>query len=124
MAYSQWKTKIFLLNFSTNFLFNSIYFQVEDFNWNLRLFLDVLSKYQTKVNKANPVTLELLEKTVDAISDLIGNVEEVSTGQGDAILCAFDEINFDIKRTIFCRICKVSHEIFFLVLVHVSISDK
>ncbi|XP_055299892.1 uncharacterized protein LOC129567252 [Sitodiplosis mosellana] len=82
--------------------------QVEDFNWNLRLFLDVLGSYQTKVNKANPATLELLEKTLDSISDLIGNVEEVtSAGQGDAIVCSFDETNFEVKRTIFCRICKV-----------------
>lgn len=89
--------------------------QVEDFNWNLRLFLDLLNSYQTKVQKANPTTLELLEKTVDSISDLIEHAEEDTAGLGDTILCSFDDTLFEIKRIITCRICKVSHEIFFLL---------
>ncbi|XP_031634243.1 uncharacterized protein LOC116347682 [Contarinia nasturtii] len=83
--------------------------KIEDFNWNLKLFLDIIDSYKASVNKANPVTLELLGSTLDKIGDLLENVDEVESNN-DAIPCEFDEKLFEIKRTIFCRICKVDFE--------------
>lgn len=82
--------------------------QIEDFNWNLRHLLDVLSTYQTEVNKANKTTFTLLEKTLDKIGDLIGNADEVNTAtNNDIIVFSIDDKYFEIKRSIFCRVCEV-----------------
>lgn len=81
--------------------------QIEDFNWNLRIFVDVLNTHQLKVNVANTTTFDLLDKIVDKIQDLCVNMEEIETGKNDAIMCKYDENKFELKRTMFCRICKV-----------------
>lgn len=65
------------------------------------------------MNKANPVTFDLLEQTLDKIANLIDNVEEVGAGQnGDAIVFTIDDTQFDVKQTIFCRLCKVRYDLF------------
>lgn len=84
------------------------YLQVENFNWNLQIFLDVIESYKRSANKANPTTFKLLEQTLDKISDLLETVDEVGSDENDVILCKLDENIFDTKQTIFCRICKVS----------------
>lgn len=101
--------EFFLCQKVTNF-FLYIFSQIEDFNWNLRLYLDVLSKYQEHVNKANPLTLQLLEKTLDTIASLLEGVNEVAATQSDAIACSLDETKFKLERNIFCCICRVSHD--------------
>lgn len=65
------------------------------------------------MNQANPVTFDLLEQTLDKIANLINDVEEVGAGQnGDAIVFTIDDTQFDVKQTIFCRLCKVSYDLF------------
>lgn len=83
--------------------------QIEDFNWNLRHFLDVMTNYEANVNKANPTTLQLLERTLDKLGNLIENVDEIEEGRNETIIFSIDESKFDVKRSIFCRICKVWH---------------
>lgn len=84
--------------------------QIEDFNWNLRHFLDVMDRYQTNVNKANSTTLQLLENTLDKLGNLIENVDEIEDERNNGtIITSIDESKFDVKRSIFCRICKVCH---------------
>lgn len=71
--------------------------------------LDVLSTYQTKTNKANKTTFSLLEKTLDKIGDLIGNADEVDAAtNNDIIVFSVDDRYFEVKRSIFCRVCKVN----------------
>lgn len=62
------------------------------------------------MNKANPATLELLEKTLDTIASLLDGVNEVPANKNDAIVCSLDGTTFEIQRTIFCRICNVSFD--------------
>lgn len=83
--------------------------QIEDFNWNLRHFLDVMANYQANVNKANPATLQLLEQTLDKLGNLLENVGETEEGRNETIIFGIDERTFDIKRSIFCRMCGVCH---------------
>lgn len=68
-----------------------------------------MSNYRANVNKANPTTLRLLEKTLDKLGNLIENVDEIEDGRNETIIFSIDESKFDVKRSIFCRICKVCH---------------
>lgn len=81
--------------------------QVEEFNWNLRHFLDVLANFEKSVNKANPTTIQLLGQTVDKLGNLLENVEEIEEGRNETIILSIDESRFDIKRSIYCRMCEV-----------------
>lgn len=61
------------------------------------------------MNQANPTTLQLLEETLDRIGNLIENVDEVNNdSNNDKIIFSIDNTLFNVTRTIFCRICKVS----------------
>lgn len=82
---------------------------MEEFNWNLRHFLDVLGNFERRVNKANPTTIQLLGQTVDKLGNLLENVEEIEDGRNETIVLSIDDSRFDIRRSIFCRMCEVCH---------------
>lgn len=82
----------------------------------------MLGSFQTKVNRANPTTLELLEKTLDKIGNLIENVEEVNENS-EAIIFSIDESKFTVKWSIFCRICEVRIVDMFVRAPSCSVND-
>lgn len=68
--------------------------------------------YQTNVNKANRATFQLLEKALDKLGNLIENVDEVDQEPNETIILSIDESKFQVKRSIFCRICNVCYTVF------------
>lgn len=66
-----------------------------------------MGNYKARVNKANPITYQLLEKTLDNLGNLIENAEETEEDPNENIVFSIDNNIFDVKRKFACRICKV-----------------
>lgn len=66
-----------------------------------------MANYQANINKANPTTIQLLEQTVDKLGDLLGSVDEIEDSRNESIIFSIDDTKFDVKRSIYCRMCEV-----------------
>lgn len=77
-----------------------------------------MTNYQANVNKANPTTLQLLERTLDKLGNLLENIDEIEEGRNETIIFSIDESKFDIKRSIFCRMCEVCHAFYFIFFLN------
>lgn len=93
--------------------------QIEDFNWNLRHFLDVIGNYQANVNQANPATFQLLEETLDKLGNFFENVDHIEDERNETISISIDESKFAMRRSIFCRICKVCHSVVWKITAYI-----
>lgn len=97
-------------------MFTYVYFggffltQIEVFNWDLKWFLSNLEAFQNGLNTSNGDTLDLLGKIAKAI-DKIGNYSKKLDCNVKTDIVNWVTINedvFELERSIFCRICKVS----------------
>lgn len=82
--------------------------QIEDFNWNLRCFLDALNSFENDVGLGDNMTLHLLAKAQETANKLSENLQfNRSKNESEMIMCSMDSKHFEMRRTIYCRRCEV-----------------
>lgn len=91
------------------------YLQLNDFNWEINLFLKNLIVYQNNVNKANQVTKSLLNEILATITQFQRKADVCDAANDftnfnkkDEIFFKIDESKFEIRHLITCRVCHVS----------------
>lgn len=82
--------------------------QIEDFNWNLRCFLDALNNFDKDVGLGDNMTLNLLAKAQETVEKLTKNLQfDRSKNANEMIMCSMDLEHFEMRRNIYCRRCEV-----------------
>lgn len=93
---------------------------VNQLNIETAVFLKRLRLYSEQKNvQINEKTGELLLAAVDYIDKLIANADMVSTTEPDNVNFIFDlnDQQFDLRQYIMCRLCVVSYENFFFIVI-------
>lgn len=82
--------------------------QIEDFNWNLRCFLDALNSFENDVGLGDNMTLDLLAKAQETVDKLSKKLQPIRSKNGnEMIMCSIDSKHFETRRAIYCCRCEV-----------------